>query len=257
MDDASSSLTGARDAALSSYVDAANMASGAVNDAQGQLRTDLTSGQASGNAALTVGMRNAANAVNQGLEQGRSDIAGGLSGAESALERLQQLQGYEQGATNAIGAYDVTGARSRLGEIYDQGVKMEMDPGYQFRQQQGEQAINRMASADRCRISGRTLQELNQFNSNLASQEYSNAFNRQVGLAGAADASQNQLLLNQAGRSDNAAMQAQQNQMSLAQMGFNAQNTMAGMRFGAGQAMGNMAYGAGNTLGGFQMQAPA
>ena len=52
------------------------------------------------------------------------------------------------------------------------------DPGYQFRQQQGEQAINRNALARGRYNSGGTLKELQRYNSGLASDEYGNAWNR-------------------------------------------------------------------------------
>lgn len=52
------------------------------------------------------------------------------------------------------------------------------DPGMQFRLQQGEQGINRAATASGARYSGATLKALARFNSGLASQEYGNAYNR-------------------------------------------------------------------------------
>lgn len=52
------------------------------------------------------------------------------------------------------------------------------DPGYQFRLQEGEQGINRAATASGSRYSGATLKALSRFNSNQASQEYGNAYNR-------------------------------------------------------------------------------
>lgn len=54
----------------------------------------------------------------------------------------------------------------------------QADPGYQFRMSQGEQAINRAAGAAGGRYSGATLKALQRFNSDLASQEYGNAYNR-------------------------------------------------------------------------------
>lgn len=52
------------------------------------------------------------------------------------------------------------------------------DPGYQFRLDQGEQAINRAAAAAGRYDSGRALKDLTEFNSGLASQEFGNAYNR-------------------------------------------------------------------------------
>lgn len=54
----------------------------------------------------------------------------------------------------------------------------QADPGYQFRLQQGEQGINRAATASGSRYSGATLKALSRFNSDQASQEYGNAYNR-------------------------------------------------------------------------------
>lgn len=55
----------------------------------------------------------------------------------------------------------------------------EVDPGYQFRVQQGEQGIERAAAAGGGRYSGATLKALARFNSGIASQEYGNYDARQ------------------------------------------------------------------------------
>lgn len=54
----------------------------------------------------------------------------------------------------------------------------QQEPGYQFRLNQGEEALNRNALARGRYNSGSTLKALQGFNSDLASQEYGNAFNR-------------------------------------------------------------------------------
>lgn len=54
----------------------------------------------------------------------------------------------------------------------------QADPGYQFRLSEGEQGINRAATARGSRYSGATLKALNRFNSDQASQEYGNAYDR-------------------------------------------------------------------------------
>jgi hypothetical protein len=56
----------------------------------------------------------------------------------------------------------------------------QTDPGYEFRQQQGEQALMRQASAGGRRLAPNTVKELLRFNSDLASQEFGNAFNRDL-----------------------------------------------------------------------------
>lgn len=54
----------------------------------------------------------------------------------------------------------------------------EADPGYAFRQQQGQQAIERGAAARGGLLSGAALKGAQRFGQDLASQEYGNAFNR-------------------------------------------------------------------------------
>lgn len=70
---------------------------------------------------------------------------------------------YKQGLEDARQGYDDIMAR-----------RFRADPGYQFRLQQGEKAINRGAAARGNVLSGATMQALGDFNSGLASQEYAN-----------------------------------------------------------------------------------
>lgn len=173
-----------------------------------------------------------------------SSLQGGYGTARDDIGKLTSLQGHAAGATQAIGASDVMGQRQdRVGAMLDRQGGMyagfEQDPGYAFRQQQGEQAINRAAAAGGGRHSGRTMKALAQFNSGLASQEFQNFANRraqEMGAAGQSDANQQAALLNQAGRQDAAALAAQQNQMGLAQMGYGAQGQLAEMAAKGGES---------------------
>lgn len=54
----------------------------------------------------------------------------------------------------------------------------EQDPGYAFRQSEGERAIGRAAAASGNSYSGATLKALARFNSGLADQEFSDAYGR-------------------------------------------------------------------------------
>lgn len=54
----------------------------------------------------------------------------------------------------------------------------QQDPGFQFRQQEGEKALQRAAAATGSAYSGAALKALARFNSGLASQEYGDAYNR-------------------------------------------------------------------------------
>jgi hypothetical protein len=57
-------------------------------------------------------------------------------------------------------------------------AEFKVDPGYQFRQDQGNQSIQNMAAATGNLNSGRALKDAMTFNSGLASQEYQNAYGR-------------------------------------------------------------------------------
>lgn len=66
------------------------------------------------------------------------------------------------------------------GQYQDKGFNFnfQADPGYQFRQQQQQQAIERSAAAGGGLFSGATLSDLAQKSSQMASDEYGNAYNR-------------------------------------------------------------------------------
>lgn len=114
------------------------------------------------------------------IDTATGQAAGALgTGQSNALNDLQSARG------------SISGQPDRLGALYDGGLAagFQTDPGYQFRQQQGEQAINRSAAARGGRLAPGTLQRLLGFNQDLASQEFGNYAQRQMGLAGAADQS--------------------------------------------------------------------
>ena len=70
-----------------------------------------------------------------------------------------------------------------LGPAPEGFAGFEASPGYQFRLQQGQDAVNALAGARGGLVSGRTLEDLSTFNQGIASQEYGNFYNRLAGLA--------------------------------------------------------------------------
>lgn len=132
-----------------------------------------------GNQYIDTGLGQAQGALQVGLQGGQTALGSSYQGAMGQLG-----SGYNQ-ALGAIG-----GQQNRLGDLYGGGLAsgFQQDPGYQFRQQQGEQAINRMAAAQGGRLGGANLKALMNFNQNLASGEFNNYANRQMGLAQGADA---------------------------------------------------------------------
>lgn len=94
---------------------------------------------------------------------------------------------------------------------------LEMDPGYNFRLQEGRRAVDSSAAARGMLNSGRTLKELTRFGQQLGSQEYGNAYNREFGRLS-----------------------------TLAGMGANAMGQTANLAMGEGQALSNNITGIGN-----------
>lgn len=102
--------------------------------------------------------------------------------ADMQMQQYQQTRA-DQAPWRAAGETalsSLTGGLAAGGE-FNRAFTMadyQQDPGYQFRLQQGQQGIEAASVANGSRYSGATLKALNRFNSNQASQEYSNAYNR-------------------------------------------------------------------------------
>lgn len=116
------------------------------------------------------------------------------------------------------------------------------DPSYQFRLQQGTDAIQSSAAAQGGLLSGATLKALQNYGQDYASQEYSNAYNR----FNADQTNRFNRLSTLAGMGQNAAAQVGNNGMQTAQAIAN--NTMAGANAQAAGQIGQ-ANAWGNAIG--------
>jgi hypothetical protein len=193
--------------------------------------------------------------------------AGAAQDASSA-----QLQGTRESNDLQRSMYDqsvqrqqpwLDAGRGALGQVqnrllspeWNQAFGMEQfqqDPGYQFRQQEGEKAMQRRFSAGGRLFSGGAIKDFAGYNSGLASQEFGNAFNR---FQTDRQARLNPLM-QMAGLGQGSAQQVGQQGMQMAsQIG---QNTMAGADASAAGIMGaNNARTAGmNNLYGFLQKKP-
>lgn len=65
-----------------------------------------------------------------------------------------------------------------VGQFQDLQFDFEADPGYQFRMQQGNKAVQASAAARGGLFSGKTGMDLQDYSQGLASQEYGNAYGR-------------------------------------------------------------------------------
>lgn len=115
--------------------------------------------------------------------------------AQAALEAAQ-AQVRDTVNTNTEKVVDLYDPYSAVGKIgldrltsaYASGdpssIILAGDPGYAFRKAEGEKSVQRAAAAKGGYYSGAQLKALTSYDQNIASEEYGNAYNRVLGLAG-------------------------------------------------------------------------
>lgn len=115
-----------------------------------QARADALQGQMNAQGALGDGFNSQAAAISGGFDQARQDIQG-FDAAQQQQQRIQDL-----------------GLMTSADQLTE---NIEADPAFQFRLEQGLEALDKSAAARGGRVSGRTLKEVQQFAQGLASQE--------------------------------------------------------------------------------------
>jgi hypothetical protein len=124
--------------------------------------------------------RNSLEYQKQQYEDIRKLNTGGRAAGASALNQLGALGSGTYGMFDAEGNQIGTGEGS--GYLTQQYTPEEfakgIDPGYQFRLQQGQEATNRMANMGGGMISGNALKGAQDYTQGLASTEFTGAFNR-------------------------------------------------------------------------------
>ena len=142
----------------------------------------------------------------------------GLSALGNVYQQNQQnLQPYQQAGTQALGQL---GGSVLPGGMPNADQLMAQDPGYQFRLQQGQQALERAQAAGGSIGSGGALKAAMQYGQGFASNEYGNTFNRYL----QSNQQRNSQLMGLAGLGQNA----------------NSQFLSAGNQYGSGTAGLNM-----------------
>lgn len=137
-------------------------------------------------------------AIAEAAGQGRSDLSSGYDAARQDLKGADKLL-QDQGAYNEdIFAQERSVGSSALDRLNraiingDQSA-VQMDAGYQFRQDEGNKAIERAAAAAGSFGSGGNLKDFSRFNQGLASDEYGAAIQRLAGLASVGQSANSQL----------------------------------------------------------------
>jgi Chaperone of endosialidase len=87
----------------------------------------------------------------------------------------KDMEPWRQAGQNALG--QITGDMGNLTKSFTLN-DFQQDPGYQFRMQEGQKAIERGAAARGGLMGGRALKEISRYGQDFASNEYNNAYNR-------------------------------------------------------------------------------
>lgn len=119
------------------------------------------------------------------------DVTGYRAGQAANRARNEQLNGMQNANSAVSGSYE--DQKKYLNPYNDLGIKslaqltsgnlMQNDPGYQFRLDEGNKAINASLAARGLGNSGAALKSLTKYGQDYASGEYGNAFNRQMQMA--------------------------------------------------------------------------
>ena len=176
--------------------------------------------------------------------KGREDLLGqGRAGEATAREFYGQgVRAQEPYTTTGAGATNQLAALFAPGGAYTAQptlAELQMDPGYEFRRQQGEQAMLNMARAGGTAGSGGALKAATRYGQEAGSQEYQNAYNRFMANREAVT----QGLTGLAGRGAGAAG-------TVSQLAGTMGGQLSGNQFGLGANLGTMASNTGNTIAG-------
>lgn len=210
----------------------------ALRDAEARAQQQLQQGKTEGIAALREAQGQAVPAIQQGLAQGVSALERGQQLGAGALGDYytqgigfqQPYMGAGQQAVNQLAALYAPGGEYMQNPTLEQ---LQMDPGYAFRRQQGEQAMQSALGSSGMRGSGAALKAATRYGQEAGSQEYQNAYAR--------------FMANRA--------QAAQNLQNLAQGGLSAAGTATGLAGQTGGSLANLYGSTGSSLANLQQNA--
>jgi hypothetical protein len=151
---------------------AAAQAEQKVTDAAASVNPSITAAATAGGAGATTAAQTAADAANAQAATATQGVNAATGTANSLLDP------YSQAGAQAEGTLQSGLAQGGDFNHAPTMADITIDPGYAFRQQQGELALSRSAAARGGAISGSALKDLANYSQGLASTEYSNAFNR-------------------------------------------------------------------------------
>ena len=114
-----------------------------------------------------------------GTSDGSGQAAAAAQANKISKEQYEQMRkdlgGYRD--LGEMGLKDLTGSFGDLTKTFG-ADDFQKDPGYDFRLQEGQKALERSASARGGLLGGGTLKALSRYGQDYASNEYNNAYNR-------------------------------------------------------------------------------
>lgn len=180
---------------------AGNVAAGGYNDAGNTVTQGATNanqvihdaGQTAGNNSLASGITAGQGVTVAGQTSGQNAIqAGGDAGnlvtstansgsgrvSDSGVNANNRLQSYMSGGSQANDQLAEYLSPGGAGQKSFTGVDLQNDPGYQFRLQQGQIALDRSAAARGGALGGGAVRATTDYQQGAASDEFSRAFDR-------------------------------------------------------------------------------
>ena len=154
---------------------------------------------------------------------GRADITSGIN---RGIGFQEPYMGAGAGATNQLAQLFGQGGAYTQQPTYEQ---LQMDPGYAFRFQQGQQAMTNAARAGGLAGSGGALKAATRYGQEAGSQEYQGAYNRFMANRAAATQGLQNLAGTGAGAANTASGLAGQGAANLGTLASNTGNTIAGL----------------------------
>ena len=210
---------------------AAGQQQDAINKAQEQALAELRRGKAEGISALKEGQAAAVPALEGYYGQG--------------IGFQEPYMGAGAGATNQLAALFGQGGAYTQNPTLEQ---LQMDPGYAFRFQQGQQAMTNAARSGGLAGSGAALKAATRYGQEAGSQEYQNAYNRFMANRAQAVQGLQNLAGAGAGAANVASGLAGQTGGNLSNVYTGTASNIANTALGAGNQMASTYANAGNQL---------
>ena len=191
----------------------------------------------------------ASNAQQRAVKQAQGALTGAYNQGQGYMKPAYDVGQQNLATLNQMvnqGAYNVGPYNYQMGQAPQDQFNFKTDPGYQFRMQQGSNAMNSAAAKAGNQLSGGTQKALQRYGQGFASNEFGNAFNR---FANQRDFNQGQYQFGTTAGMTNA-MNQYNSQNQQAQQQYGRMAGLADLGVTGGQNMANYAQNYGQQMAG-------